>query len=185
MRRGRRTASVGILGVGIIAIAWASTVWGQASKAQGTVAVGNTKVAIAHGAAVGYKAPNGQLISVLLSDKPADAKQFAADTRIGAGESHVAGIFEGAWKSQHFAKRLSGFVFTIGPKGAVLSEEFLVGGRNNTFSIGNDEYVVELKSTAPRLVGSIKTKKPAVDVGGGRTVGVDATFDLAVVAPVK
>jgi hypothetical protein len=60
-----------------------------------------------------------------------------------------------------------------------------VGGRNNTFGIGNDEYVLDLKSTSPRLVGSIKTKKPSVDVGGGRTVGLDATFDVAVGAPGK
>jgi hypothetical protein len=165
---------------GVLAVGWTMTAWGQASKAQGTVTVGTTKVAITQGVAVGYTTPNGQLVSVLLSDKPADPKAFAADTRIGAGERYVPAIFEGAWKGQHFAKRFSGFVFTIGPKGAVLSEEYLVGGRDKTFSIGNDEYVVELKSTAPRLVGSIKTKTPLVDVGGGRTVGVAATFDLPV-----
>jgi hypothetical protein len=162
-----------------------TTAPGQAPKAQGTVTVGRTKVTIASAMAVGYKAPNGQLISVLLSDKAADAEEFATDTRIGAGESHVAGIFEGAWKSQHFGKRLSGFVFTIGPKGTLMTEEFLVGGRNNTFGIGEDEYVLDLKSTSPRLVGSIRTKKPSVDVGGGRTVGLDATFDVAVGAPGK
>ena len=51
--------------------------------------------------------------------------------------------------------------------------------------IGSDEYVLDLKSTSPRLVGSIKTKKPMVDIGGGRTVGVDATFDVAVSAAGK
>jgi hypothetical protein len=43
----------------------------------------------------------------------------------------------------------------------------------------------ELRNAEPRLVGSIKTKKPSVDVGGGRTVGLDATFDIAVGAPGK
>ena len=66
-----------------------------------------------------------------------------------------------------------------------MTEEFLVGGQNNTFMIGSDEYVLDLKSTSPRLVGSIKTKKPSVDIGGGRTAGLDATFDVAVGAPGK
>jgi hypothetical protein len=60
-----------------------------------------------------------------------------------------------------------------------MSEEFLVGGRNNTFSIGNDEYVLDVKSRSPRLVGTLKTKAPAVS---DRKAGLDATFDIAVVA---
>jgi hypothetical protein len=153
----------------------------QASKAQGTITVGTTKVTIANATAVGYKAPNGQLVSVLLSDRPADAKAFAADTKVGLGEPLMAGIFEGAWKSQHGEKKFSGFVFTIGPKGNLMTEEFLVGGQNDTFSIGNDEYVLDLKSTSPRLVGTIKTKTPVVDVGSQKA-GLDATFDVAVMA---
>ena len=70
-------------------------------------------------------------------------------------------------------------MFTIGPKGNVMGEEFLVGGRNNTFSIGTDEYVIDVKSTSPRLVGTIKTKKPIVDAGS-RKAGLDASFDIAV-----
>jgi hypothetical protein len=181
----RRNVSMWTPAMAFIALGLTTTALGQASKAQGTVTVAKTKVTVTNAMAVGYKAPNGQMISVLLSDKPADAKEFATDTRIDAGQSYVPGIFEGAWKSQHFGKKLSGFVFTIGPKGALLTEEFLIGGQNNTFSIGNDEYVLNLKSTTPRLVGSIKTKKPSIDVGGGRTVGVDATFDVAVGAPAK
>ena len=152
----------------------------QGDKVQGTVTVGPTKVVLASGMAVAYKAPNGQLISVVLSDRPVDAKEFAEDTRTGAGEPLVAGLFEGAWKSQHIGKKLSGVTFTIGPKG-LMTEEFLVGGRNNTFSIGADEYVLDVKSRSPRLTGTLKTKAP-VDLGGGRTVAVDATFDLAVAA---
>lgn len=164
------------------ALGLAAVASGQAPEAQGTVTVGNTKVAITTGMAVGYTAPNGQLVSVLLSDKPADAKAFAVDTKIGAGERYVAGVFEGAWKSQHGAKKLSGFMFTIGTKGNLMIEEFLIGGQNNTFSIGSDEYVINIKSVSPRLVGTIKTKTPVVDVGGGRKVGLDGTFDLAVEA---
>jgi hypothetical protein len=151
----------------------------QGNKVQGTATVGTTKVTLIHGMAVAYKAPNGQLISVVLSDRPVDAKEFASDTKTGAGEPLVAGLFEGAWKSQHIGKKLSGFTFTINPSG-VMSEEFLVGGKNNTFSIGTDEYVLDVKSRSPRLVGTLKTKAPAVDIGGGRKAGLDATFDLAV-----
>jgi hypothetical protein len=152
----------------------------QGNKVQGTATVGTTKVTLTNGMAVAYKAPNGELVSVVLSDQPVDAKEFAGDTRTGPGEPLVAGLFEGAWKSQHIAKKLSGFTFTIGPRG-VMSEEFLVGGRNNTFSIGTDEYVLDVKSRSPRLVGTLKTKTPAVDLGGGRSAGLIATFDIAVV----
>jgi hypothetical protein len=150
----------------------------QTDTVKGTATVGTTKVALTSGMAVSYTAPNGQLISVLLSDKPADKKEFATDTRTGPGEPLVSGIFEGAWKSQHIGGKLSGFVFTLDANEKVIGEEFLVGGRNNTFSIG-DEYVVEVKSTSPRLVGSIKTRTPVVDTGAAKA-GLDATFDLAV-----
>ncbi len=154
---------------------------GQAAVVKGTVTVGATKVMLANATAVSYKAPNGQLVSVLLSDKPADAKEFATDTKTGPGEPLMAGLFEGAWKSQHGEKKFSGFMFTIGPKGNVMTDEFLVGGQNNTFSIGSDEYVIAIKSTSPRLVGTIKTKTPMVDAGS-KKAGLDATFDVAVTA---
>jgi hypothetical protein len=163
----------------IVAIGLPAVTLSQAAKATGTVTVGTTKVAIANATAVGYKAPNGQLVSVLLSDKPADAKEFATDTKTGPGEPLMAGLFEGAWKSQHGEKKFSGFVFTIGPKGNVMTDEFLVGGQNNTFSIGNDEYVIDIKSTSPRLVGTIKTKTPIVDAGSQKA-GLNATFDVPV-----
>ena len=152
----------------------------QGDTVQGLATVGTTKIGLAHGMAVSYQAPNGPLISVVLSDKAVDAKAFAEDTRVGAGEPLVPGLFEGAWKSQHIAKKLSGVVFTLGPDGLV-SEEFLVGGRNHTFSIGSDEYVLLVKSRSPRLVGTLKTKAPTVDAGG-RKAGLDALFDLAVTA---
>jgi hypothetical protein len=147
---------------------------------QGTATVGATKVTLTSGMAVAYTAPNGKLISVVLSDKPVDATAFAEDTKSGPGEPLVAGLFEGAWKSQHFARKVSGFTFTIGPNG-LMSEEFLVGGRNNTFSLGDGEYALDVKSRSPRLVGTLKTKSPAVDAGG-RKAGLDASFDIAVAA---
>ena len=151
----------------------------QGDTVQGIATVGKDKVTLSEGRAVAYKAPNGDLISVLLSDKPADAREFATDTKTGASEPLVSGLFQGAWKSQHLAKKFSGVTFTIGPNG-LMDEEFLFGGRNNTFSVGSDEYLLTVKSRSPRLVGTIKTKAPAVDLGNGKSAGLDAMFDLAV-----
>ena len=153
--------------------------WAQADTVQGTATVNNTKISLTSGMAVSYNSPLGPLVSVVLSDKPADRKAFVEDTRTGAGEPLVPGTFEGAWKSQHIGNKLSGFVFTVGAKGNIVSEEFLVGGRNNTFSLAADEYVIEVKSTSPRVVGRIRTKTPIVDAGSIKA-GLDATFDLAV-----
>ena len=150
----------------------------QGDTVQGLATVGTTRVPLSYGMAVAYKAPNGPLISVLLSDEPVDAKEFANDTKIGPGEPLVAGVFEGAWASQHLAKKLSGVTFTIGPNGLML-DTLLVGGRANTFSIGNDHYLLELKSRSPRLAGTLKTYPPVVNLDG-RKVGVDAFFDMAV-----
>ena len=167
--------------VGAGAVAAALSLQAQGDTVQGIATVGKEKVTLSDGMAVAYTAPNGALISVVLADKPVDAKAFAEDTKTGAGEALVAGLFQGAWKSQHIAKKLSGITFTIGPNG-LMDEEFLVGGRNNTFSVGGNEYVVDVKSRSPRLIGSVKTKTPVVDLGGGRAVAVEATFDLAVAA---
>ena len=169
----------GGLAAAIAAVALTGVMWAQADTAQGTATVGATKVSLTSGMAVSYTAPNGQLISVLLSDKPANRKAFAADSRTGPGEPLVAGLFEGAWKSQHISKKFSGFTFSFGAKTNIISEEFLVGGKNNTFSLGTDEYVIEVKSTSPRLVGRIRTRTPIVDAGSTKA-GLDATFDLAV-----
>ena len=174
---------------GVAALLWAiSALWlapaaafAQAGKAEGTVTVDAETIQIASAAAVGYKSGLGQLVSVLLSDKPADPKAFAEDTRLGAGEVYVPGSFSGAWKSQHFDKRFSGYTFTFTEDGRIVDEELLVGGKDKTFSIGGDEYVLELTSKGPRLAGRIRTKTPVVDVG--RKVGVDVTFDVAVASP--
>ena len=171
----RRSVNLVWAGLGAATLSLAA----QGDTVQGIATVGKTKVALSHGMAVAYKAPNGPLISVVLADKPVDTKRFAEDSRVGASEPLVAGLFEGAWKGQHIAKKFSGVTFTIGPDG-LLSEEFLVGGRNNTFSVGTDEYVLVVKSRSPRLVGTIKTKAPAVDLGGGRNAGLDALFDITV-----
>ena len=160
----------------------AADVTAQAAKAAGKVTVDKTSVTIASVSAIGYKSAMGQMVSVLLSDKPADEKSFAADTR-GAAPDFVPGIFSGAWKSQHAAKRFSGLTFTVNSDGKIVDEEILVGGKDDMFSIGSDEYVIELTSKSPRFAGRIRTKTPVVDVG--RKVGIDVTFDAPVSAPAK
>jgi hypothetical protein len=50
---------------------------------------------------------------------------------------------------------------------------------NNTFSLGTEEYVIEVKSMSPPVMGRIQTKTPIVEAGSTGT-GLDATFDLAV-----
>lgn len=70
----------------IAAVASTRVMSAQADTVQGTATVGTTKVVLTSGMAVSYTAPNGQLISVLLSDRPTDRQAFAADTRTGAGE---------------------------------------------------------------------------------------------------
>jgi hypothetical protein len=154
----------------------------QAAKASGKVTVDKTSVVISSVSAIGYKSAMGQMVSVLLSDKPANEKEFAADTR-GAAPDFVPGIFSGAWKSQHATKRFSGLTFTVNTDGKILDEELLVGGKDEMFSIGADEYVIELTSKSPRFAGRIRTKTPIVDVG--KKVGVDVTFDAPVAAPPK
>jgi hypothetical protein len=160
-------------------VAAALSVRAQGDIVQGLATVGTTKVGLSAGMAVGYKGPNGALISVVLADNAVDLKAFGEDTRTGAGEALVPGLFMGAWKAQHFAKKLAGVTFTIGPDG-VVDDEFLIGGRGHTFSVG--DYVLTLKSRSPRLVGTIKTKAPAVDLGNGKSAGLDALFELAITA---
>jgi hypothetical protein len=168
------------LAAAVLSVAVTGVMWAQADSVKGTVTAGTTTIPLASGMAVGYTSANGPLISVLLSDRPADRQAFAEDTKTGPGEPLAPATFEGPWKSQHLGKKLSGFVFTIDGQSKIVSEEFLVGGRNNTFSLTSDEYVIEVKSTSPRLVGRIRTRTATVDTGSIKA-GLDATFDLAVV----
>lgn len=174
-----RRFGMGGLAALIAAAAMTGVMWAQADSVKGTITAGTTKVALANGMAVGYASASGTMTSVVLSDNAVDRQVFAEDTKTGPGEPLVPATFEGAWKSQHIGKKLSGFVFTIDAKGNIVSEEFLVGGRNNTFSLDSDNYVIEVKSTSPRLVGRIRTKTAVVEAGATKA-GLDATFDLAV-----
>jgi len=123
----------------IAVVTLARVISAQADMVQGAATVGAAKITLASGMAVGNTTATGPVISVLLSDKPADRQAFATDTKTGAGEPLAPGIFEGAWKSQHIGKKLSGFTFTVSGKANIISDEFLVGGKNNTFSLGTSD----------------------------------------------
>jgi hypothetical protein len=151
----------------------------QAARVSGTIAVGTTKVAPQAVSAISYKAPNGQLTSVLVSDKAADRKEFLELTRVGPGEPLVSAIFEGAWKSLHFDKALSGFSFTVNSERRLLSNEFLVGGQDTVFSIPDDDLVLELTALGARATGRIRTKEAVLDLASQK-VSLDVTFDVPV-----
>jgi hypothetical protein len=154
----------------------------QSPAVTGTINVDATTIPAQSISAIAYEGTAGPLVSVLVSDKPADKKKFLELTRVGAGEPLVPGIFEGAWGSLHMEKALSGMSFTVNADGKLLTNVFLVGGPDDAFSIFGDELVVELESTSPRFTGTLRTSEPAVDVGE-HTVGVDLTFDVAVSEP--
>ena len=151
----------------------------QTDKVTGSIVIDTAKVTPKAVTAVGYKAPNGQMISVLVSDKPADRKAFLEMTKVGPSEPLVSGIIEGAWKSLHADRKLSGFVFTINADRKLMSNEFLVGGQDGMFSIPDDDLVLDLTSTTPHVAGRIRTKEPMLSLGSQK-VGLDVTFDVLV-----
>jgi hypothetical protein len=68
------------------------------------------------------------MISVLISDKPANPKTFQEYTSIGAGEKYVPGIVTATWVAMHSDdKAFQGFSFTIDPKQRVMLNDVLVG----------------------------------------------------------
>jgi hypothetical protein len=151
-------------------------------KVSGTLVVNGTTVPVQHVTAVTYDTPSpGRLISVLVSDKPADPKTFQEYTRIGPGEKVVAGLVTGAWVTMHAEdKALSGFSFTLDKENRVVLDDVLVGkSRDDNFSILEDYLVVEVTSRTPRLVGRIRTKDPMLELNTEK-VGLDLTFDVPV-----
>ena len=159
-----------------------SSVAAQTGKVSGSLVVNGKKVPVQHVTAVTYDtASQGRMISVLVSDKPPDAKTFREYTRIGPGERYVPGLVTGAWVAMHNDdKAFSGLHFTIDAKRRAMLSEVLVGGRNNNFGILDDALVIEITSLTPRLVGRFRTKDAVADLGSQK-VGIDLTFDAPVV----
>jgi hypothetical protein len=163
-----------------LVFAHAATAQSQAGKVSGTLTVDGKKIALQHIVAVTYDTPSqGRLISVLLSDRQADAKKFQEYTRIGPGERYVAGIIRGAWVAMHGEGDLSGFTFTMAADKRLMLNDVLVGGRNGFFGLLDDALVFEATAVAPRLAGRIRTKEPVHDNGSNK-VSLDATFDAPV-----
>jgi len=176
--KSRIRASAVVLGTTLISVA---TVGAQPGKVAGTLIVNGTKVPVRHINAVTYDTPSpGRLISVLVSDKPADPKTFKEYTRIGPGERYVAGMITGAWVTMHAEdKAFQGFSFTLDSQKRVILDDVLVGTREDNFSILDDYLIVEVTSTTPRLVGRIRTKEPTMELNTQK-VGIDLTFDVPV-----
>ncbi|MBA2707899.1 MAG: hypothetical protein H0U59_08865 [Gemmatimonadaceae bacterium] len=145
----------------------------------GTLTVNAASVTLKFATAVAYTNGTDRSVSVLLSDKPANAKTFAEYTRIGANERYVPGIFEGAWASLHVEKEFSGFTFSVDASNKILTNQILVGGENGRFSVSSDDLVLEVTSVSPRFTGRIRSKQPVLDLGD-RKVSLDATFDALV-----
>ena len=171
---------------GLLAV-WTLVVWSGAAQpatVSGSIQVGATKVVPKAVTATSYKSTLGEMTTVLVSDKPGDTREFAELTKVGAGEPLVPAIFEGAWKNLHFKKALSGFVFTASADKKLVSNEVLVGGPDDIFSLAEDDLVVELKSVAPRVAGRVRTKEPVLSLGTLK-VGIDITIDAPVTAAGK
>jgi hypothetical protein len=160
----------------------AATAGDAPGKVSGTLVVNGATVPVRHVTAVAYDTPSpGRLISVLVSDKPADPKAFQEYTRIGPGEKVVAGLVTGAWVAMHAEdKALSGFSFTLNEENRAILDDVLVGAsRDDNFSILDDYLVVEVTARTPRLVGRIRTKEPMLELNTEK-VGIDLTFDVPV-----
>ena len=147
----------------------------------GTLTVNKTKVTLKSGSAVSYPGGTGRFVSVLLSDKVPNKKTFAEYTNIGANERYVPGIPEGAWASLHMEKGFSGFTFSIDTRHAILTNQILVGGKDEIFTLSPDDLVLEVKTVSPRFTGRIRSKEAVLDLGEYK-VSLDATFDVVVMA---
>ena len=164
-----------------LALLWlVPLVHGQAGKASGTISLGSTKIPPQAVTAVEYTAPQGRVISVLISDRPPDAKQFIERTKVGPAELLNTGLIEGAWKGLHFENQLSGFTFSFSAKRQIQSNEFLIGGKNKTFSVADEDLGLELASMSPRVVGRIRLKSAAPPRVGNQTVALDLVFEAPV-----
>ena len=172
----RTTCLVLVVATGLAAQAPASVT--------GSITVDKTKVMVKSGSAVSYPGATGQFVSVLLSDKPMDAKTFKEYTRIGPGERYVPGTFEGAWASMHTEKQGSGFTFSMDAKQQLLTNQILIGGQDGMFTLASDDLVLEIKSVSPRLTGRIRSREAVLDLGAHK-VSLDMTFDLAMDAAGK
>lgn len=147
----------------------------------GTLTVNKTQVTLKSGSAVSYPGGTGRFVSVLLSDKVTNKKTFSEYTNIGANERYVPGIPEGAWASLHMEKGFSGFTFSIDTRHAILTNQILVGGKDEIFTLSPDDLVLEVKTVSPRFTGRIRSKEAVLDQGEYK-VSLDATFDVVVMA---
>lgn len=147
----------------------------------GTLRVNGKSVALAKVVAYSYPSfdPAKRNISMLLSDRLPDEKVFHARLLRGPGEVLVPGLVEGAWLSMHIEKALQGFCITFGPDRTAMSNQCLVGGRNQTFTLSSYDLTIELSKFDERITGRIRTAPEQLELPGYK-VGLDVSFDSPV-----
>jgi len=146
----------------------------------GVLTLDGKKIALKHAAAYTYDstmAPGKKGASLLLSDRPVTEKGFKENFIWGPGEPVVPGLIEGAWKSLHASGALQGVAFMLGPDGKMISAVILVGGQEEMFDLMGSDLAAEVKSVAPRLVGTVRTATDPHDAGAYK-VALQASFDV-------
>jgi hypothetical protein len=149
------------------------------NKVTGTITLDNTKVVPQHVYAYTYVGlePGKKNITLLFSDKPVEEKVFKENFIWAPGEPVVSGLIEGAWKSMQMEKLLQGISMTVNSEMKIMSNEILIGGRDDAFSIPSDDLVLEAKSEGNKISGKLRTSSPTIDAGG-KKLGIDLSFDV-------
>jgi hypothetical protein len=147
----------------------------------GVLKVDGKTIPLKHVAAYSYDSlePGKKNVSLLLSDRPVSAKAWQENFVWRPGEPLVPGLFDGAWKSLHMEGALQGVSVTLKPDKTVMLASILVGGQDKMFDLMGSDLVAEIKSAAPRLVGSIRAASDPFDAGGHKL-----TLQVSVDAPV-
>jgi hypothetical protein len=151
---------------------------GAPGSAAGTAVVNGNSVTLKHGVAYGY---GDKLVSLLLSDRPVSVADFKENFAGRAGDPvFPPGMVMGAWKSIYNEGKVKGVALTIKPDKTLMLDDIMVGKPNDTFGVSDSEYTLAITQLTPtRIVGTIKTVKPQVELGSYK-YGLDAKFDLAV-----
>jgi hypothetical protein len=148
------------------------------NKVTGKITLDKTNVVLGNVSAYTYTGlePGKKNISFLFSDKPAEEKAFRERFAWGPGEPVVSGLIEGAWKSMQMDKLLQGMSMTVNSDMKIMSNEILVGGKDDAFSISSSDLVFEGKQEGNKISGKVRTSSPSIDAGG-KKLTIDLTFE--------
>ncbi|MFN2387206.1 MAG: hypothetical protein ABR576_13140 [Thermoanaerobaculia bacterium] len=147
---------------------------------RGTLTLDGKKIELKHAAAYTYDsvvAPGKKNVSILLSDKPVSEKAFQENFFWRPGEPLVPGLFEGVWKTIHMEGGLQGVAISFYPDQKPMGAAVLVGGQEGMFDLMGSDFVAEVKSISPRVVGKVRTATSPMEAGDHK-LSLDASFDL-------